>query len=139
MKNAGENKLFEKVLAEARFQEMAAVGELKGPKIGHYYLEVFSREYEHETPHVTLEIPRIPKKPVAKIIIPKEQPSKTDEPKFLWIEDGFAISKVLKQEIAKWFATPGKRRLTGWERACEFWEGQAKSISWGQGPKDEQG
>jgi hypothetical protein len=138
VKPTEESKLFEKVLEEAHLQEMAAVGELRGPKIGHFYLEVFSDEYEHETPHLTLEVPQKPKKKaVAKIVIPEEQPSETDEPEFLWIEDGFAVSGMLRREIAKWFATPGKRGLTGWDRACEFWEGQAKSISWGQKLKDE--
>jgi hypothetical protein len=52
------------------FQEMDAVGEIKNPKIGKFYLEVFSNEYKNETLHVTLEIPQKPNKiPVSKIEI----------------------------------------------------------------------
>jgi len=137
MENAREKKLFEDVIEEARLQEMAAVGELKGPKIGHYYLEVFSREYEHETPHITLEIPRSPHKlVVAKIRISNEQPEATDDPVFIWMKDGFAASKELRKAISEWLAAVYKDGLTGWQVSRLFWEGQAKAVSWGQRLKD---
>jgi hypothetical protein len=132
-----EEKLFEEVLMEAHLQEMAAVGELKGPKIGHYYLEVFSREYEHEAPHVTLEEPRKPHKlVVAKIALPEEQPKPSDDPVFMWTKNGFAASKDLRKAIAEWLASIHRDGLTGWQISKLFWEGQAKAISWGQRLKD---
>jgi hypothetical protein len=132
-----EKSLVEKFLENQgtqieHYQEMAAVGEIKNPKAGHFYLEVFSREYKNKTPHVTLELPQKPKKiPVAKIKIPKEQPKINTEPEFIWIKEGFIISNFLKKEIQKWFATQNGK-MTGWERASEFWNGQAQAISWGQ-------
>jgi hypothetical protein len=129
-------KIFEEVLKEnelEQFQEMAAVGEIKSPKTGHYYLEVFSREYKHETPHVNLEKPRNKSKfVVAKIEIPKEQPNIDDEPNILWIRENFTIHNSLKNEIQKWFVERNKNGLTGWQLANIFWESQAQSISWGQ-------
>ena len=131
-----KEKLFEEVLKEdglEHLQEMAAVGEIRSSKVGHFYLEVFSREYEHETPHVTLEIPQSKNKyPVAKIEIPKEQPSLEDEPNFLWVQDDFTISKSLKKEIQKWFVEKDRRNLTGWDKSSMYWEDQSKAVSWGK-------
>jgi hypothetical protein len=127
-------RLKEKIIFPVnRFREMAAVGEIQGPKIGHYYLEVFSREYKNETPHITLELPRKPKKiPMAKIEIKPNQPGQEDEPNFLWLRRKFTISNDLKKAIQDWLVTPGKYGLTGWERSRDFWEAQVKSVLWGQ-------
>jgi hypothetical protein len=127
-------KLFEEILnSSKRIREMSAVGELKGPKIGHYYLEVFSREYKDETPHVTLEIPQGSRKLlVAKIELSENQPSEKDEPNFIWIRKNFTIFNSLKKEIMKWLATSDEDGLTGWRNARKYWDSQAKSISWGQ-------
>lgn len=127
-------KLEEKTVASIRhFQEMAAVGELQGPKIGCYYLEVFSRDYKTENPHITLELPKKPKKvPITKIEIKPNQPGSNDEPVFLWVREKFTVSNDLKKAIQDWLVAPNKYGLTGWERSKDFWEAQAKSISWGQ-------
>jgi hypothetical protein len=127
-------KLKEKTTSSIdRFQEMAAVGELQGPKTGHYYLEVFSREYKNETPHITLELPQKPKKiPMAKIEIKPNQPGQDDEPNFIWIKENFTIPNVLKKAIQDWLARENEDGLTGWKISRIFWENQAKSISWGQ-------
>jgi hypothetical protein len=139
LKHIKENELYENIqerLTEEtldHFQEMAAVGEIQNPKIGKFYLEVFSNEYENETPHVTLELPQKPNKlPVAKIEIKTEQPGPNDEPNFIWVRDKFTISNVLKKEIQKWFVGRNEDNLSGWKISQIFWKNQAKSVSWGK-------
>jgi hypothetical protein len=123
----------EKTTSSDHFQEMAAVGELQGPKIGHYYLEVFSKEYKNETPHITLELPQKPKKiPMAKIEIKLSQPGPNDEPRFLWVREKFIISKDLKKAIQDWLVDENEDGFTGWKISQILWKNQAKSISWGQ-------
>jgi hypothetical protein len=128
-----KQKIKEKEETDLHFQEMAAVGELQGPKIGHYYLEVFSREYKNETPHITLELPQKPKKLLmAKIEITQNQPSRNDKPNFLWIKEKFTISHALEKAIQDWLVDKNEDGLTGWEISRIFWKNQAKSVSWGQ-------
>jgi hypothetical protein len=115
------------------FQDMAAVGELQGPKTGHYYLEVFSGEYKNETPHITLELPQKTKKiPMAKIEIKPNQPKLHDDPNFIWVEENFTVSHDLKKAIQNWLVSEDENGLTGWKTSLIFWNNQAKSVAWGQ-------
>jgi hypothetical protein len=127
-------KLKEKIIPSINhFQEMAAVGELQGPKIGHYYLEVFSREYKNETPHITLELPQKPKKiPMVKIEIKPEQPGPSDKPNLLWVREKFTVSNDLEKAIQDWLTGENEDGLTGWKISQILWKNQAKSVSWGQ-------
>ena len=129
-------KEFEKNNEKSQFehlQEMAAVGEIQSSKAGHFYIEIFSREYKTEIPHATLLAPqRNGKQSLVKIEIPNQQPNLNDEPNFFWIREDFTISNSLKKEIQNWFVEKDKRGLTGWEKASMYWEDQSKSVSWGQ-------
>jgi hypothetical protein len=114
-------------------KEMAMIGELNGPKIGKYLIEVFSNEYEHETPHITLELPRKPRRlPIAKVEIPSNQPALTDIPNVLWVEKDFNLSNKVLDALASWYCETDEDGLTGWQNARRFWKNQAKSFSWGQ-------
>ena len=130
-------KTFKEIHEESQdlepLKEMAAVGEIRSPKVGHFYIEVFSREYKTETPHATLLKPQSGGKiPLIKIAIPTQQPNQNDEPKFIWIRDGFTVSNSLKKEIQNWFVTKDEDGLTGWQLANTFWKKQAQAVSWGQ-------
>ncbi|GHU79020.1 hypothetical protein FACS189462_4420 [Spirochaetia bacterium] len=128
----GDGRFREGAYGLEHFQEIAAVGEIQNPKTGNFYLEVYSHEYEKETPHVALELPQKPNILLAaKIEIKPEQPGPDEDPHFIWIRDRFTISTILKEEIQKWFVTPDEDGLTGWDKAQMYWDAQAKSVSWG--------
>jgi hypothetical protein len=112
-------------------QEMAMIGKIEGPKTGKYLLEVFSDEYENESPYFNLELPQKESRlVVAKVEITANQPALDDEPNILWVRDGYTLSNQVKEEIAKWLVAM-EDGITGWQKAKMLWAGQAESKSWG--------
>ena len=109
--------------------EMGRVGYIENP---HYAIDVYTREPQHETPHISIIKPSNNNDaPNAKIALPKIDAFKKNpdmDLTVLWQKAPNTVNSRMKKTVRDWFKEPHETKLTNLEFAWGLWNSQAKRF-----------